>query len=140
MASIHDILAAEAAQHNEESAGILNAAITTGAGGGALAGMLMGQPVHMVGKGINAGRDFLAARQGLSAPRQPLKALKPGARMAGGLVGMIVGGGLGGAIAAQARRENPAAEILGKVVAGGDLSIGERMQLEQMATDYYKGA
>ena len=102
--------------------------------------MLMGQPVHMVGKGINAGRDFLAARQGLSAPRQPLKALKPGARMAGGLVGMIVGGGLGGAIAAQARRENPAAEILGKVVAGGDLSNGEKMQLEQMATDYYKGA
>ena len=63
MASIHDILAAQAAQYNEESAGILNAAITTGAGGGALAGMLMGQPVHMVGKGINAGKDFLAARQ-----------------------------------------------------------------------------
>ena len=53
---------------------------------------------------------------------------------------MIVGGGLGAAIASQARRENPAAEILGKVVAGGDLSIGEKMQLEQMATDYYKGA
>ena len=51
-----------------------------------------------------------------------MKALKPGARMAGGLGGMIVGGGLGGAIAAQARRENPAADILGKVVAGGDLS------------------
>ena len=50
MASLEEILAAKAAQHTEDSAGILNAAITTGAGGGALAGMLMGQPVHMAGQ------------------------------------------------------------------------------------------
>ena len=36
MASLEEILAAKAAQHTEDSAGILNAAITTGAGGGAL--------------------------------------------------------------------------------------------------------
>ena len=60
--------------------------------------------------------------------------------MAGGLVGMIVGGGLGAGIAAQARRENPAAEILGKVVAGGDLTYSDKIALENMAADYYKGA
>jgi uncharacterized membrane protein YeiH len=140
MASLEEILAAKAAQHTEDSAGILNAAITTGAGGGALAGMLMGQPVHMAGNTINAGKDFLAARQGLSAAKQPLRRLMPGARMAGGLVGMIVGGGLGAGIAARARRENPAAEILGKVVAGGDLTVSDKIALENMAADYYKGA
>ena len=140
MASLEEILAAKAAQHTEDSAGILNAAITTGAGGGALAGMLMGQPVHMAGNAINAGKDFLAARQGLSAAKQPLRRLMPGARMAGGLVGMIVGGGLGAGIAARARRENPAAEILGKVVAGGDLTVSDKIALENMAADYYKGA
>jgi uncharacterized membrane protein YeiH len=140
MASLEEILAAKAAQHTEDSAGILNAAITTGAGGGALAGMLMGQPVHMAGNTINAGKDFLAARQGLSAAKQPLRRLMPGARMAGGLVGMSVGGGLGAGIAARARRENPAAEILGKVVAGGDLTVSDKIALENMAADYYKGA
>ena len=100
--------------------------------------MLAGQPVHMAGNAVNAGRDALAARQGLSAPRQPMRALKPGPRMAGGLVGMITGGGLGAAIANQARQENPAAEILGKVTAGGDLSIQDKAVLESLVTDYYK--
>ena len=76
--NLEDILAVKAAEKEEQSASLLNAGITVGAGGGALAGILAGQPVHMAGNAINAGRDALAARQGLSAPRQPLRALKPG--------------------------------------------------------------
>ena len=135
---LQDILAYKAAEKEREGESLLNAGITVGAGGGALAGILAGQPVHMAGNAINAGRDALAARQGLSAPRQPLRALKPGPRMAGGLVGMIVGGGLGGAIANQARKENPAAELLGKVASGGDLTIQDKAVLEGLVTNYYK--
>ena len=135
---LQDILAYKAAEEERNADSLLNAGITVGAGGGALAGILAGQPVHMVGNALNNGRDALAARQGLSAKRQPMRALKPGPRMAGGLVGMIVGGGLGGAVAAQASRENPAAEMLGKSTTGGDLTAQEKVALESLVTDYYK--
>ena len=135
---LQDILAYKAAEEERNADSLLNAGITVGAGGGALAGILAGQPVHMAGNALNNGRDALAARQGLSAKRQPMRALKPGPRMAGGLVGMIVGGGLGGAIAAQAGRENPAAEMLGKITTGGDLTAQEKVALESLVTDYYK--
>ena len=135
---LQDILAYKAAEEERNADSLLNAGITVGAGGGALAGILAGQPVHMVGNALNNGRDALAARQGLSAKRQPMRALKPGPRMAGGLVGMIVGGGLGGAVAAQASRENPAAEMLGKITTGGDLTTQEKVALESLVTDYYK--
>ena len=135
---LQDILAYKAAEKERQGDSLLNAGIAVGAGGGALAGMLAGQPVHMMGNALNAGRDALAARQGLSAVRKPLRALKPGPRMAGGLVGMIVGGGLGAGIAAAARQNNPAADILGKVAAGGDLSVQDKMIIEDMVSDYYK--
>ena len=135
---LQDILAYKAAEDERNADSLLNAGITVGAGGGALAGILAGQPVHMVGNALNNGRDALAARQGLSAKRQPMRALKPGPRMAGGLVGMIVGGGLGGAIAATASRENPAAEMLGKITAGGTLTPQDKIALESLVTDYYK--
>ena len=135
---LQDILAYKAAEKERQGDSLLNAGIAVGAGGGALAGMLAGQPVHMMGNALNAGRDALAARQGLSAVRKPLRALKPGPRMAGGLVGMIVGGGLGAGVAAAARQNNPAADILGKVAAGGDLSVQDKMIIEDMVSDYYK--
>ena len=135
---LQDILAYKAAEREREGDSLLNAGIAVGAGGGALAGMLAGQPVHMAGNAINAGRDALAARQGLSATRQPLRALKPGPRMAGGLVGMIVGGGLGAGIASAASRANPAADMLGKVVAGGDLTMQDKEVLEGLVADYYR--
>ena len=136
--SLEDILAVKAAQNEQEGASLLNAGIAVGAGGGALAGMLAGQPVHMAGNAINAGKDMLASRQGLSAVRKPLRALKPGPRMAGGLVGLIVGGGLGAAVANQARQENPAADMLGKIAVGGDLTPRDKIALENMVADYYK--
>ena len=135
---LQDILAYKAAEKERQGDSLLNAGIAVGAGGGALAGMLAGQPVHMMGNALNAGRDALAARQGPELCRYPLRALKPGPRMAGGLVGMIVGGGLGAGIAAAARQNNPAADILGKVAAGGDLSVQDKMIIEDMVSDYYK--
>ena len=135
---LQDILAYKAAEEERNADSLLNAGITVGASGGALAGMLAGQPVHMIGNALNNGRDALAARQGLSARRQPMRALKPGPRMAGGLVGMIVGGGLGGAIAQEASRSNPAASMLGKIMAGGELTPADKAALEGLVTTFYK--
>ena len=140
MASLEEILAYKAAEKAAEGDGIRNMGTVLGATGGSLLGMMAGIPVHKAGNAVNAIRDGLAARQGLSAPRQPLKALKPGYRMAGGLVGMIVGGGLGNAIAAQAVAENPAAELLAKLQVQGNLDVAEKMALEKMVGSYYKGA
>ena len=127
MASLEEILAYKAAEKAAEGDGIRNMGTVLGATGGSLLGMMAGIPVHKAGNAVNAIRDGLAARQGLSAPRQPLKALKPGYRMAGGLVGMIVGGGLGNAIAAQAVAENPAAELLAKLQVQGNLDVADKM-------------
>ena len=140
MASLEEILAYKAAEKSAQGDSMQNAGTILGATGGSLLGMMAGIPVHKAGNAVNSIRDSLAARQGLSAPRNPLKALKPGYRMAGGLVGMIVGGGLGNAIAAQAVAENPAAELLAKLQVQGDLDIGEQMALEKLVGSYYKGA
>ena len=139
MTSLEEILAYKAAEKAAQSESMSNTGAILGATGGSLLGMMAGIPVHKVGNTVNSIRDTLAARQGLSAPRNPLKALKPGYRMAGGLVGMIVGGGLGSAIAAQAAAENPAADLLAKLQVQGSLDMGEKMALEQLVGSYYKG-
>ena len=58
--------------------------------------------------------------------------------MAGGLIGMIVGGGLGNAIAAQAVAENPAADLLAKLQVNGDLDVHDKMALENLVGSYYE--
>ena len=140
MASIEEILAYKAAEKAAEGEGMRDLGTVLGATGGSLLGMMAGIPVHKAGNAVNSIRDSLAARQGLSAVRNPLKALKPGYRMAGGLVGMIVGGGLGNAIAAQAVAENPASELLAKLQVNGDLDVHEKMELEKLVGSYYRGA
>ena len=44
---------------------------------------------------------------------------------------MIVGGGLGNAIAAQAVAENPAADLLAKLQVNGDLDVADKMALRR---------
>ena len=140
MASLDEILAYKAAEKAAEGEGMRDLGTVLGATGGSLLGMMAGIPVHKAGNAVNSIRDSLAARQGLSAVRNPLKALKPGYRMAGGLVGMIVGGGLGNAIAAQAVAENPAADLLAKLQVNGDLDVADKMELEKVVGSYYRGA
>ena len=140
MASLEEILAYKAAEKAAEGDGLRDMGTVLGATGGSLLGMMAGIPVHKAGNAVNAIKGSLGARQGAAAPRNPLKALKPGYRMAGGLVGMIVGGGLGNAIAAQAVAENPAADLLAKLQVNGDLDVADKMALEKMVGSYYKGA
>ena len=106
------------ALYEQEKAPSLNTAITVGAGGGALAGMMAGIPVHQAGRAFNKLTGRAENR------------FKPGNRMAGALVGAALGGALGGAIQQQTKQISPAARILAKVQAGGDLTIMEKQQLE----------
>ena len=113
------------ALYEQEKGPSLNTAITVGAGGGALAGMMAGYPVHQAGRAFNK----LTGR--VAAP------LKPGPRMAGGLIGLILGGGLGAGLQQAAQQTSPAARILAKVQAGGPLTSFEKQQLENELAKAY---
>ena len=138
MASLEEILAYKAAEQAEMGPAVTTGGTVLGATGGSLLGMMAGIPVHKAGNSVNAIRDSLAAKQGLSAPRNPMKALKPGYRMAGGLVGMILGGGLGGTIASQAIGNNPAAQLLAKLQVTGELNTREAAALQDIVSQYYR--
>ena len=140
MVSLEEILAYKAAEKSAQQDTVEGVGTVLGATGGSLLGMMAGIPVHKAGNAVNSMRDGLAARQGLSAPRNPLKALKPGYRMAGGLVGMVLGGALGNALAAEAVANNPGAELLAKLQVQGSLNPTEARALENLVSAYYKGA
>ena len=137
MASLEEILAYKAAEQAEQQPNAIMGGTVLGATGGSLLGMMSGIPVHKAGNAVNQIRDSLAAKQGLSAPRNPLKALKPGYRMAGGLVGLALGGVLGGGIARQVTENNPAAQLLAKLQVTGELNAQEAAALQEMVSQYY---
>ena len=89
MASLEEILAYKAAEKAAEGDGLRDMGTVLGATGGSLLGMMAGIPVNEAGNAVNAIKGSLAARQGCCSA-SAIKALKPGYRMAGGLVGMIV--------------------------------------------------
>ncbi len=121
---IEQVLLAQAAQEAEQGPR-LSDLVALGAGGGAALGTLMGTAPHMVGKGIGHMRGTNHF-------------MKPGARMAGGLVGVILGGGLG-AMAQQsmATQTGPAGAMLAKIQAQGGMMPGDEMALESILRDAY---
>ena len=123
--SIQEALLLGAAKEEVEREQAINNAALAGAVGGAGIGVLGGQVPHLVGKGINA----------LSG-RKPNR-LKAGPRMAGGLTGLILGGGLGAGVAAVMKQNNEPAQLLGKIQARGELSPGDEMKLARLLGDIY---
>ena len=114
----------EAAQMQAQAAGIGGAAV------GGLLGATAGTVPHNLGRAINGLRGV---------QRTPMRSLKPGWRMAGGLTGMILGGGLGAGMAAIMKQESQAANLLGKIQAqGGQLDIVDETNLAQMLGDIYQ--
>ena len=122
--SIEDILLARAQQDASSQSGPGTAA-SLGATGGALLGMLAGQPVHNAGVLINKMKG-----------RQP-NPVKPGVRMAGGLVGAVLGGALGAGAQQMMIKESPAARMLAKVQTQGELSYADQQALENILADTY---
>ena len=110
-----------------------------GATGGALLGAGIGAVPHSLGNAVNALKDRGAAARGMTPVRKPLRALKPGYRMAGGLTGLILGGGLGAGTAALMKRDSEAGRLLGKVQAqGGSINKVDEMQLAQLLGEMYQ--
>ena len=63
--------------------------------------------------------------------------LKPGHRMAGGLVGAILGGALGAGTASMMKENSPAADILAKLQVQGELNAVDQQALQSILADTY---
>lgn len=122
--NIEQVLLAQAAREAEQGPR-LSDMVALGAGGGAALGALTGAVPHMVGKGIGHMRGTNHF-------------MKPGARMAGGLVGAILGGGLGAAAQqSMATQTGSAGAMLAKIQAQGGLMPGDEAALESILRDAY---
>lgn len=114
MTTVEKVLLARAAADEENQLNAAEASLL-GAGGGALMGVVAGQPVHMLGNGINRAKELLATQQDLNKTlsNKYKTILKPGPRMAGGLVGAILGGALGFGTRMMFTNESEAGRLLG---------------------------
>ena len=123
--SIEDILLARARQDegNQMSTGT---GALIGAGLGATAGITMGDLA-----------ERLRPQTQLSTMPTAGYRLKPGHRMAGGLVGMILGGALGSGAAQAMRQNSPAAELLAKLQTNGELTVADQTALQSVLADTY---
>ena len=112
-------------QKEAEATPSLGEAAGYGALGGAALGALGMTPVHAGGMMINKLRG------------RSNNPMKPGFRMAGGLMGAILGGALGAGMRQATLQESPAARILAKVQTTGELDDYDRAALENMLADTY---
>ena len=130
MLSPQEALLFQAVKDEQASQMAEDAATYGGAGVGALLGSAGGNVPHQLGRAINNLRGV---------KRSPMRALKPGWRMAGGLTGMILGGGLGAGMSAIMKKESEAGRLLGKIQGqGGALDANDEMALSNMLGDIYQ--
>ena len=123
--SVQDILLQQAMQDSQSKPDPA-VAMGVGATGGALLGALGGTPLHVGGAMLNRMTGRTA------------RGLKPGFRMAGGLLGAISGGALGAGMANMMKQSSPAGNMLATIQAqGGDLNAMQQMQLQQILADAY---
>lgn len=106
MLTNEELLLFQAVKDEEQRQQSMQAAGLLGAGVGGVALGSLGNAAHQVGRGLNA----LAGRTARVA--------KPGMRLAGGLTGMILGGGLGAGVSAMMQQESPAARLMAKMQTG----------------------
>jgi len=121
---IEQMLLAQAAREAEQGPR-LSDMVALGVGGGAALGGILGIPVNAVGQGIGKLRGTNSR-------------FKPGARMAGGLVGAIFGGALGAVAQQQAIRETgEAGQLLAKIQSQGGMDELDKLRLESVLTKAY---
>ena len=123
MASIEDILMYKL-QEDAANAPSQGMAIATGAALGAVPGFATGRMLHRAGNNVNKLLN-----------RTPVPG--PGYRMAGGLVGAILGGALGSGVRNMVVNQSPAAALLAKGKSG-NLTEGDMQQLEQVLLESYQ--
>ena len=127
MLSREEALLFQAVKDEKEQQQAMQAAGLMAGVGGAAVGANVGRLPHATGQMLN--KMFGRKANGL----------KPGFRMAGGLVGLILGGGLGAGTAALLKQGGNAGELLGKIQAtGGQLSELDEMRLAQELGKIYQ--
>ena len=130
MLSAQEALLMKAVQDEIEAQDATQLGGTLGGVGGALIGAAGGTIPHKLGNAVNT----LRGRNQKNVAR----ALKPGYRMAGGLTGLILGGGLGAGMAAMMKQGSDAGKLLGKIQAqGGEMDAVDEQLLAQMLGDIY---
>ncbi len=98
---------------------------------GALAGGLAGVGLGHLGERLRPmTQERIVASRGAGA-------LRPGGRMAGGLVGAILGGALGVGAKQMMIQGSPAGELLAKIQVDGELTPAEANQLRGVLADTY---
>ena len=137
MASVQDVLLLKAVQ-DAESLPSGPEAFLYGGGAGAAAGAYIGNQALQGKNAVNSMIDRIAASRGLTpAPSGLSRILKPGPRMSGGLIGLILGGGLGSGLRQMAINESPAAELLAKIQTG-TFTAADKNKLQVVLADTYK--
>tara|TARA_R100001082_G_scaffold40452_1_gene21403 strand:- start:303 stop:764 length:462 start_codon:yes stop_codon:yes gene_type:complete len=132
-----EILLFRAVKDEEERQANRNLGAILGATGGTAIGAAAGTPFHILGNALGNLRNKI--RPGRKANRlDPTHRLfKPGARFAGGLAGLIAGGGLGAGVTAIANMEsNGAAELLAKMQLN-ELDENDLNRIENILAEVY---
>ena len=130
MLSPEELLLFKAVQDEKERQDAIEQAQTLGSIGGAVLGTVGGVIPHGLGNAINKLKG--------TKPKTIARSLKPGFRMAGGLTGLILGGGLGAGMAAMMKKDSDAGQLLGKIQAqGGEMDEMDQMQLSKLLGDMY---
>ena len=118
----------QAAYDEQDRLQAQNTAGLLGAAGGGLMGAAAGTIPHKIGAAVNALKG---------SPATGMRSLRPGFRTAGGLTGAILGGALGAGMAGIMKSESPAARLMGKLQAGGDIDEYDRIQLANELASIY---
>ena len=140
MSTLQDILYAKAladAQYREtDSTGMAVGALTGTAFGAAAAPV---KPLAPLQERASYGVSKVGPRQaGSRTALASARAGNAGRRLAGGLVGAIVGGALGEGVKRIAMNQSPAASLLAKIQAnGGMVSPYDQAQLEAILREIY---
>ena len=130
MLSVEEALLMKAVQDEIEAEEAAQLGGALGAGGGALLGAAGGTIPHKLGNAVNTLRG--------RGKKTIARSLKPGYRMAGGLTGLILGGGLGAGMAAMMKRESEAGALLGKIQAQrGQLDAVDEAKLSHLLGNVY---
>lgn len=126
MLSTEEILLFKAVEDEEKRLSDMQAAGLLGAGVGGVALGGAGAAVHGAGNMLN---------QVVRPNYQPAR-FKTGARIAGGLTGMVLGGALGAGASAMMQQESPAARLMAKIQTGNMEDIDTKT-LENLLADTY---
>ena len=130
--SIEDILLARAAS-DEASRPTTEQVATGGAILGSLGGVALGQGAHTASELVGSAKRFVTR----AGDKPMMSRVKPGYRMAGGLVGAILGGALGAGARQIMIAESPAARLLARAQVNGEMTAADEKMLEDILADTY---